>query len=81
MAWVSHYIHLNPVRGGLWPMAGLSDYRWSSYWYLAQKKQRPLFLNLQTCLAGAGNLKDTPAGRVGVFSTINHKDKGLTLLV
>ena len=63
MAWVSHYIHLNPARGGLCPIAGLSDYRWSSYWYLTQKKQRPLFLNLQTGLTGPGNLKDTPAGR------------------
>ena len=63
MAWLGHYIHLNPVRGGLCPMSTLSDYRWSSYWHLQQKRGRPKFLNLQTCLTGAGSLKDSPAGR------------------
>jgi putative transposase len=63
MAWLSHSIHLNPVRGKLSPMATLSDYRWSSYWFLQQKRGRPKFLNLQTCLTGAGSLKDGPVGR------------------
>jgi putative transposase len=63
MAWLSHYIHLNPVRGGLCPMVGLSDYRWSSFWHMQQKSKRPTVLNLKTCLEGAGGLKDGPAGR------------------
>ena len=62
MAWLSHYIHLNPVRAGLCPITEIADYRWSSYWHLKQKKRRPQFLNLQTCLAGAGGLKDTLGG-------------------
>jgi putative transposase len=77
LAWLSHYIHLNPVRGGLSPLATLSDYRWSSYWYLPQKPQRPKFLNLQTCLTGAGSLKDGPVGRrkYGDYLTWLQKDK------
>ncbi len=62
MAWLSHYIHLNPVRAGLCPIAGLTDYRWSSYWYSKQKARRPEFLNLRTCLTGTGGLKDTAVG-------------------
>ena len=62
LAWLSHYIHLNPVRAGLCPVDSLSEYRWSSHWYLARKSARPPSMQLGTCLAGAGGLKDTPTG-------------------
>ncbi len=59
---VCHYLHLNPVRAGLVPIEGLRGYRASSYWHLWQK-QRPEFLGVETALAEAGGLADTPAGR------------------
>jgi putative transposase len=62
---VCHYIHLNPVRAGIVPLARLGEFRHSSYWYLSRPKARPAFLNLQTALAEAGGLADTPAGRRG----------------
>ena len=40
----------------------LAEYRYSSYWYLAQPKLRPKFLDLRTALIEAGELADTPAG-------------------
>ncbi len=43
--------------------ADLAQYRWSSYRYLQQAKDRPRFLNLTTCLSGAGGLEDTAEGR------------------
>ena len=59
---VCHYLHLNPVRADLVTVAQLPEYRYSSYWYLRQAKQRPEFLRLSTALAEAGGLADTPAG-------------------
>ncbi len=59
---VCHYLHLNPVRAGLVPVADLPTYRASSYWHLGQKK-RPAVLRVETALAEAGELADTPAGR------------------
>lgn len=77
MAWLSHYIHLNPVRAGLCPITEIADYRWSSYWYLKQKKRRPQFLNLPTCLAGAGGLNDTLGGwrKYGVYLAWLQEDE------
>ncbi|MGH8018797.1 MAG: transposase [Opitutaceae bacterium] len=63
LGWLAHYIHLNPVRARICEASELASYRWSSLWYLNEPRQRPAFLNLETCLAGAGGLKDTPAGR------------------
>lgn len=57
-----HYLHLNPVRAGLVTADRLRDYRASSYWHLGQKK-RPKWLHVETALAEAGGLTDTPAGR------------------
>jgi REP element-mobilizing transposase RayT len=58
-----HYIHLNPARAHLVPIARLEGYRHSSYWYLQQPRQRPDFLRAETALIAAGQLTDTPAGR------------------
>lgn len=60
---VCHYIHLNPVRAKLVSVGELNTYRDSSYWFLEQTKKRPSWLELKTCLAEAGELADTPAGR------------------
>lgn len=59
---VCHYVHLNPVRAGIVPLAKLSDYRWSSYWYLTRPAKRPPFLRVETALENAGSLPDTRAG-------------------
>ncbi len=59
---VCHYIHLNPVRAGMVPVAKLDDYRYGSYWYLTRPKLRPAFLNLRTALTEAGGLGDAAAG-------------------
>jgi len=62
MAWLCHYLHLNPVRAKICPLESLADYRWSSYWYLRNRKKRPALMALSTCLAGAGQLSDNSAG-------------------
>jgi len=59
---VSHYIHLNPVRARIFPVGRLTEYRYSSYWYLRQPEKRPGCLRLDLVLAAAGGLTDTPAG-------------------
>ncbi len=59
---VCHYLHLNPVRAGLATVAGLADYRASSYWYLRRPKARPEFLAVATALTEAGGLADNAAG-------------------
>jgi len=58
-----HYVHLNPVRAGMVKIADLNKYRWSSYWYLFNKRARPPFLNCSGALQAAGSLADTPKGR------------------
>jgi putative transposase len=62
LAMVCDYIHLNPVRAEIVPVARLPDYRYSSYWYLQQPSRRPKFLLADTALS-ARQLADTPAGR------------------
>ena len=62
LAQVGHYIHLNPVRAHLVEAGRLTDYRYSSYWYLRQPKARPAFLQFQPTLQAVGGLSDTPAG-------------------
>ena len=59
---VCHYIHLNPVRAGLVPVERLHEFRYSSYWYLAEKKRRPAALRPVTALEQAGGLVDGPHG-------------------
>jgi hypothetical protein len=51
------------VRAGIVPAARLTEFRYSSYWYLGRPKARPAFLDLRAALAEAGGLTDTPAGR------------------
>ena len=60
---VCHYLHLNPVRAGILPVARLQEYRHSSYWFLEHPRDRPPFLQVVTALAEAGRLEDTAAGR------------------
>jgi len=57
-----NYIHLNPVRVKLSEASTLTQYRWSSMWYMDKKKNRPDCLDIRTCLRYAGNLSDTWAG-------------------
>lgn len=56
------YIHLNPVRAGILPLARLPDYRHSSYWYLRHPRWRRDFFRVDTGLVESGNRSDTPAG-------------------
>ena len=58
-----HYLHLNPVRADVVPVGRLDQYRESSYWFLGHPEQRPKFLRLDSALAAAGGLADSPAGR------------------
>lgn len=58
-----HYVHLNPVRASMVSVDELKDYRWSSFWYLFNKRKRPDFLDCSGALEAAGGLADTPKGR------------------
>jgi len=58
-----HYIHLNPVRAKLRPVADLPDYPWTSLHGLMRPKDRPTWYQPGPALAHAGELADTPAGR------------------
>ena len=62
LSMVCHYLHLNPVRAGVLPLARLGEYRYSSYYYLRQPKARPSFLQFETVLAEVGGLADNAAG-------------------
>lgn len=59
---VCHYIHLNPVRAGLVPVARLQTYRHSSYWYLWHPGHRRDFLSVNVTLSSAGRVPDTSPG-------------------
>jgi REP element-mobilizing transposase RayT len=58
-----HYVHLNPVRASMVSVDQLKSYRWSSYWYLHNKRKRPAFMDCTGALKAAGGLADTPKGR------------------
>ena len=58
-----NYIHLNPLRAGLEQDESLGTWRWSSLWYLLQKRKRWSCMAFSDCLYYAGDLSDTPAGR------------------
>jgi REP element-mobilizing transposase RayT len=58
-----HYIHLNPVRARLCPIAELPAQRWTSMNWLMEAKQRPGWFDPQPALDHAGGLRDTPVGR------------------
>jgi putative transposase len=57
-----HYVNLNPVRAGIVKADALKTYRWSSFWYLHNKKQRPPCLDISGALEAANGLRDTPTG-------------------
>ncbi|GAB5561335.1 MAG: hypothetical protein SynsKO_29820 [Synoicihabitans sp.] len=63
MGWLTHYIHLNPVRAGICKMEELGQYQFGSFAQLMDKKRRAPFLNVNTSLSSAGGLPDTPKGR------------------
>jgi len=63
LAWLCHYIHLNPVRAGICDLPSLKSYRYSSYWHLCNVKTRELFMCFEAFLEGAGGLKDSPRDR------------------
>ena len=63
LAGLCHYIHLNPVRAGIVDVVGLAGYRFSSYYWLNNRKGRRPFLSFDACLEGSGGLKNTLAGR------------------
>lgn len=58
---VCDYIHLNPLNAGITDLAGLRDFRWSSFWYLYHKARRPAFLHPETALVRTGISGDDPA--------------------
>lgn len=58
-----HYIHLNPIRAGQASIEQIETYRWSTLWYLHQKRKRQAFMDLGSGLYYAGDLADTPQGR------------------
>ena len=58
-----HYIHLNPVRASVRPVADLPEWPWSSVRWLLNARLRPAWYAPDEALAHAGGLKDTPAGR------------------
>lgn len=75
LAWLCHYIHLNPVRAGIHEVSQLKDYAFSSYPKLFKKATRESFMNCETFLEGAGGLKDTPAGRRKYAQYLDWLDK------
>lgn len=60
---VCHYIHLNPVRAGLVPLATLAQWPWTSLPALMNIRQRPVWYSPQPALAHAGGLDDTTMER------------------
>ncbi len=71
LALVCDYIHLNPVRAGIVPVARLRQYQASSYRYLWLPQSRPPFLQLQWTLLAAGGLTDTPSGWAAYADHLN----------
>lgn len=61
---VSSYIHLNPVRAGLFDLTNgkLTDYRWSSYTLYLKPSRRPVWLAVNRVL-GAYGFADDRSGR------------------
>ncbi|TVR50102.1 MAG: transposase [Puniceicoccaceae bacterium] len=60
---VAHYIHLNPVRAGIVEADQVARYRWSSLYFLVNRRLRPGWLTMEAALNSAGGLADTPVGR------------------
>jgi REP element-mobilizing transposase RayT len=62
LAQVANYIHLNPVRAKVVAVEKLGEFRWSSFWWFPQRKERPAWLCAETVLTEAGGLADTATG-------------------
>ena len=60
---LSHYLHLNPVRAKVRPVATLSEWPWLSMAWLMQPAQRAAWYDPRAALTHAGGLADTAAGR------------------
>jgi len=58
-----HYIHLNPIRAKICPVAELSEWRWSSLHGIMHPKLRQSWFSPEAALNHAGGLTDTPKGR------------------
>src|SRR5207248_6301020 len=56
------YIHLNPVRAGIVPLASIGHFRWSSYrWLNKVATERPEYLDFSHWL-DEGGFSDSPEG-------------------
>jgi len=77
---VCDYIHLNPVRAGICDVEGLTDYRFSSYWYLRSKSERPDFLKPQTALVCAGGLPDNSHGWAAYAARLKVQTEEIALV-
>ncbi len=63
LAQLVDYIHLNPVRAHLVPLAQLMQFRWSSYrWFGRGPAERPAFLSCADWLRTRGEWADAPEG-------------------
>ena len=58
-----HYIHLNPVRAKLCPVAELGNWPWSSFSWLVNPKKRADWYRVEPALSQAGALTDSVSGR------------------
>lgn len=76
---VCNYIHLNPVRAGLFGIAQLPAWRWTSLTQLMNPRRRPKWLSCIAALVHAGGLADTPARRkryLAYLSWLQEDDAG-----
>lgn len=57
-----HYLHLNPVRARMVPIAQLAEWPWTSFRWLMAPKERAAWFQPATSLGQAGGLADTKSG-------------------
>ena len=69
---VCHYIHLNPVRGGLVEAAALQTYWSSSFHQVWYPSRRWNALSAFTCLRESGPFSDSPGGRSAYRNFLNE---------
>jgi putative transposase len=60
---LSHYIHLNPVRGRVCSATDLPEWPWSSLHWIINPNLRPKWFSPEAALGSAGGLPDTVRGR------------------
>jgi putative transposase len=63
LAWLCHYIYLNPVRAGVCELRALKSYLFSSYWHLRRPTTRRPFMEFEAFLECSGGLRDSVSGR------------------